>query len=81
MKVIPINNSQTKDVEQRKEEILKAIDDFREQVEAGEISEFITISTRTDGSLQLHIGCFEVVAAIGMFEIGKQLVMSDFGIE
>lgn len=71
MKVVSINETKDNDAKQRKEEILKVLDEFREQVEAGEISEFISVSARQDGSLQLHIACFHVFTAIGMFEVGK----------
>jgi len=81
MKVISINDSKDKNAGQRKEEVLNALDNLREQIVNDEVTEFITVSARTDGSLQLHIGCFDVITAIGMFEIGKQLVVGDFNLD
>lgn len=78
MKVVSINENKDKTAIQRKEEILKMLDDFRLQVENDEIHEFISVSSTTDGSLRLHIACYDIMTAIGMFEIGKLQVIGDF---
>lgn len=80
MKVVSIDGNKNKDATQRKEELLSVIDALREQVNNDEINEFVAVSSRVDGALQLHVACFDVITAIGMFEIGKSLMLSDFNL-
>ena len=78
MKVISINDEKEKDTQNRKEEIIKILDNLKEQVESGEVTEFVASSLCKDGAVQLYIASFDVFTAVGMFEVGKNLVLKDF---
>lgn len=78
MKVVSIDGGKDNPREERKKEVLRILDEFREMVENDEITEFVSCSSRADGGMQLHIACFDVAVAVGMFEIGKSLIIEDF---
>ena len=73
MKVVSINE---KTDDKRKEDMLEVINEIRDQIEAGEITEFVACSLDLAGLGQIHVSTLDVPGAVGLFEIGKHLLIS-----
>ena len=54
--------------------MLEVLEEIKQQIENGEIEEFVACSTGENG-LQIHDSCLDAVGGIGMFEVGKQLLI------
>ena len=73
MKVVSINE---KTDDKRKEDMLEVINEIRDQIGAGEITEFVACSLDLEGLGQIHVSTLDVPGAVGLFEIGKHLLIS-----
>jgi hypothetical protein len=73
MQVISINEKQE---DKRKEDMLEVLAEIKSQIEAGEITEFVAASLDSDGLGQIHVSTLDVPGAVGLFEIGKHLLIS-----
>jgi len=75
MNVISID---PKDKEQRKlkADLLEILDDIREQIEQGNIVEFVAVSTCKDGEQQIHTMVSDLPTAVGLLEIGKHIALN-----
>lgn len=72
MKVVSINDhSESK----RKDDLLEILDELRERIQTGEIEEFVAASCDRDGKVQIHVCTKDIVGSVGMFEIGKQILI------
>ncbi len=74
MNVVSIDPKLKKD-EERKESMLEVLAEIRKQVEQGEIKEFVACSLNEDGEAQVHASCLDLVGGVGLFEVGKQLLI------
>ena len=73
MQVISINEKQE---DKRKEDMLEVLAEIRSQIESGQITEFVAASLDSDGLGQIHVSTLDVPGAVGLFEIGKHLLIS-----
>jgi hypothetical protein len=73
MKVISIND---KSVAKRKADLLETIDYIRKAIESGEIEEFVAVSMNEQGETQIHACVNDFVGGVGLFEIGKHILIS-----
>lgn len=73
MNVIPIESKQQK---KRKEDMFEVLDEMRRQVEAGTLTEFVAASLDEDGIAQIHICAMDMPGAVGLYEIGKHMVIA-----
>jgi hypothetical protein len=73
MQVISINERQT---QKHKEEMLEVINDLKKAIENNEISEFVAASVDTHGEVQIHAVVMDIPGAVGLFEIGKHLLIT-----
>jgi hypothetical protein len=73
MQVISINEKQE---DKRKEDMLEVLNEIKTQIESGEISEFVACSLDSEGLGQIHVSTLDVPGAVGLFEIGKHLLIS-----
>lgn len=64
----------SKKKQSRATEMLEVLEEIKQQIENGEIEEFVACSTGENG-LQIHVSCLDAVGGIGMFEVGKQLLI------
>mgnify|MGYP006270349245 CR=1 FL=1 len=60
----------------RKADLLEVIDFVRKLAEAGEITEFVGATIDKDGDVTVHVSTFDLPGAIGLFEIGKHIIIS-----
>ena len=86
MKIVSINDapkkSEDSDVidfqEKRKAALLDILNHMKEQIEAGEIQEFTATSFDKDGEAQIHCYVGDVAVGVGLFEIGKNILMTQY---
>lgn len=74
MNVVSIDPKQKKD-EERKQSMLDVLAEIQRQVESGEIREFVACSMSEEGDAQIHASCLDLVGGVGLFEIGKHLLI------
>jgi hypothetical protein len=75
MNVVPID-PKAKQQEQRRSEMLEVLDEMKRMVESGEIEEFVACSTGS-GECKIHASCLDGVGGIGLFEVGKHLLIQN----
>jgi hypothetical protein len=73
--VIPLDQ-RSKEEQKRKDEMLEILDYMKKQVDTGAIREFVSVSLDEDGLTQIHVSTLDVPGAIGLFEIGKHILIS-----
>ena len=86
MKIVSINDapkkSEENDVidfqEKRKAELLDILNHMKKQIEAGEIQEFTATSLDKNGEAQIHCYVGDVAVGVGLFEIGKNILMNQY---
>lgn len=76
MNVVTLEDPKEKEKKRRIEDLLFVLDEIRQQVEAGEIREFVACSIDENGTPQVHASCLDYVGSIGMFELGKHLMIT-----
>ena len=74
MNVVSIDPKSKKD-EERRESMLEVLDEMRKQIEEGHIVEFVACSMTEDSEAQIHASCLDMVGGVGMFEVGKHLLI------
>lgn len=74
MKVVSINRDTGE--AKRKQDLLDILDAMRLMVQSGEITEFVASSVDEDGICQIHVCAFDLPGSIGLFEIGKHLLIA-----
>ena len=75
MNVITLDPA-AKEAELRKKELLEVIDEIRRQVEEGEIKELVACSMDKDGLAQLHVSVMDLPGGVGLFEMGKVMLIN-----
>lgn len=61
--------------EDRKKELLEVLEYIREEIEQGNIKEFVACSMDADGKATIHASILDLAGGVGMFEIGKHLLI------
>lgn len=59
----------------RRNELLEVLDELRAQIESDKIEEFVITSMDTEGEVQIHACIKDVAGGVGMFEIGKNILI------
>jgi hypothetical protein len=72
MKIVNIDSARS---ESRKAELLEVLDEIRSQVESGNIQELVATTLDKDDETQIHISCLDLHGGVGLFEIGKQMLI------
>ena len=87
MKIVSINDAPRKNDdglevvdfnEKRKKNLLDILDHMKAGIEAGEITEFTATSLDKDGEAQIHCYVGDVAVGVGLFEIGKNILMTQY---
>jgi hypothetical protein len=81
MKVVKLNRELPE--AKRKKDLLEIIDSFRQRIVDEEVDEFVIASMDpNDGEVVITVYCQDFVGAVGLFEIGKNiLIQSNNGVE
>ncbi len=74
MNVVALDPKAKKDQE-RKESMLEVLSVMKKQIEDGEITEFVACSMSDDGEAQVHASCLDLIGGVGLFEVGKHLLI------
>jgi hypothetical protein len=72
---------QAKEAEQRKRELLEVLDEIRSQIESGEIKELVACTMDRDGAAQIHASVLDLAGGVGLFEIGKVMMINSQTLE
>lgn len=88
MKIVSINDAPKKsedtDVidfeEKRKAALLEILEHMKKEIEAGEIQEFTATSLDKNGEAQIHCYVGDVAVGVGLFEIGKNILMTQYNV-
>ena len=75
MNVVSINGKGQADLK-RKQDMLEVLEGMRTQIESGDITEFVATSLGSDGLAQIHICALDIPGSVGLFEIGKHILMT-----
>jgi len=75
MNVITLD-PQAKEAEQRKKELLEVLEEIQRQVREGEIKELVACSMDKDGLAQLHVSVLDLPGGVGLFEMGKVMLIN-----
>ena len=65
-----------KAAENRRDEMLEVINYMKKQIESGQLKEFVAASLDEDGMAQIHVSTLDTPGAVGLFEIGKHILIS-----
>lgn len=81
MEVVSINTKRKEQLveEEQKKSMLQVLDFMRAEIEKGSIKEFVAASIDDDGICQIHVCAMDLPGSIGLFEIGKHLLISQEG--
>ena len=73
MKIVNLNREFPK--EKRKKDLLEIIDTFRQRIVDDEVEDFVIASMDpNDGEVVITVCCQDYVGAVGLFEIGKNIL-------
>lgn len=73
MKVVSISD---KTEAKKKSDLLEILDHLRKEIEEGAIEEFVAASVSPDGDVQIHAASKDFMGAVGLFEIGKHILIT-----
>ena len=78
MEIVSINSRRKEQIqeEEQKKDMLEVIDFIKNSVENGSIKEFVACSIGNDGECQIHVAAMDLPGSIGLFEIGKHILIS-----
>jgi hypothetical protein len=78
MEVVSINSKRKEEIQQeeQKKAMLAVIDFMKNAIEKGDIKEFVSCSIGDDGICQIHVAAMDLPGSIGLFEIGKHLLIN-----
>lgn len=75
MNIVTLDTKAKKEKE-RIESMLEVLAEIQRQIESGEIKEFVACSMNEDGEAQIHASCLDMVGGVGLFEVGKHLLIA-----
>lgn len=81
MEIVNINDRRKDKIveDEQKKAMLEVLDFMRKEIEQGQIKEFVACSIGDDGVAQIHVAAMDLPGSIGLFEIGKHLLISTEG--
>lgn len=77
MEIVSINSKRKEQLqeEEQKKSMLEVIEYMKKEIEEGNIKEFVACSIDTDGICQIHVSAMDLPGSIGLFEVGKHLLI------
>lgn len=81
MQVINFKSKDEEEITKNIEHMTQIIDHFRKMIEKGDVQEFIISYMDKDGNVEVSANCKDFVGAIGIAEMGKQIVLSQHMME
>ena len=74
--VVTLKPRQEQIEEKQKQDMLDVLDHLRGEIESGRVREFVATSMSDDGDAQIHVCTLDLPGSIGLYEIGKHILMS-----
>ena len=65
----------------RRDALLEVVNEIKKQIEEGNIREFVACSMDAEGDCQIHISAADLPGAIGLYEIGKHMLIDSDSLE
>jgi hypothetical protein len=59
----------------RREALLEVVNEIKRQIEEGTVKELVACTLDSDGDCQIHASALDLPGAIGLFEIGKHMLI------
>jgi hypothetical protein len=81
IKVVDFKPNEKQEVTEEIQSRLDIVDAFRKRVADGEITEFVTTSLSADGNAVIWSNVPDIAAGVGLFEIGKHILMTQYAPE
>jgi hypothetical protein len=78
MKIVPLETKESKIKKENRDDFLDIIDTFRQKFVDGEVNEFVISCLDDDGEIEVYVASHDLVGAVGMFELGKEALMSQY---
>ena len=75
-KIIGLVTQEQKAEESYKKDLLEIVDNFREMIKSGEITEFVISSLDKDNEVVITTCAKDFYCAVGLYEMGKHALMS-----
>ena len=78
MEVISINSKRKEDIQQQeqKKAMLAVIEFIKAEIESDNIKEFVACSIDDSGEVQIHVAAMDLPGSVGLFEIGKHILIT-----
>ena len=78
MEVVSINSKRKEQIqeEEQKKAMLEVIDFIRQAIDQGVIKEFVACSIDDNGECQIHVATMDLPGSVGLFEIGKHILIT-----
>lgn len=80
MKIYSLDPSKKK-ADERRIALLEVLEEMRKHIESGNIQEFVACSIDVDNVCKIHASALDLPGAIGLFEIGKHMMIQADGLE
>jgi hypothetical protein len=61
--------------DERKEQLLEVLEELKKQVDNGDIKELVACTINKNGDAQIHVSALDLPGAVGLFEIGKHMLI------
>ena len=75
MNVVSINPKEERE-EKLKNDMLEVLDHLRTAIENGKVKEFAAVSLDDEGIAQIHVCTMDYTGGVGLFEIGKHILIT-----
>jgi hypothetical protein len=74
--VVTLKTNREQLQEKQKQDMLDVIEHLRFEIESGRVREFVAASMSEEGDAQIHVCTLDLPGSIGLFEIGKHILIS-----
>ena len=61
--------------DERKEQLLEVLEELKKQIDDGDIKELVACTMNREGASQIHVSALDLPGAVGLFEIGKHMLI------
>jgi hypothetical protein len=78
MKIVPLETKEERNKKENRDDFLDIIDTFRQRFIDGDVNEFVISCLDEEGEVEVYIASQDLVGAVGMFELGKEALFSQY---
>jgi hypothetical protein len=74
--VVTLKTNKEQIQERQRQDMLDVLAHLRSEIESGRVREFVAASMSEEGDAQIHVCTLDLPGSIGLFEIGKHILIS-----